>query len=83
MLAVTDPRAAIDFYERAFNATIDWHLDRVIAGMRIDGAPFFLAEQSPQYGTRGPSAAGFTTVRIDRRPRRRSPPGSRRRSDEP
>jgi PhnB protein len=65
MLAVTDPRAAIDFYERAFNATIDWHLDRVIAGMRIDGAPFFLAEQSPQYGTRGPSAAGFTTVRIE------------------
>jgi PhnB protein len=65
MLAVTDPRAAIAFYQRAFNATIDWHLDHVIAGMRIDGAPFFLAEHSPEFGTRGPSAAGFTTVRIE------------------
>jgi PhnB protein len=65
MLAVTDPSAAIDFYQRAFNATVDWHLDRVIAGLRIDGAQFFLAEESPEYGTRGPSSAGCTTVRIE------------------
>ena len=65
MLAVTNPGAAIDFYQRAFNATIDWHLDRVIAGMRIDGAQFFLADESPEYGTRGPLIAGFTTVRIE------------------
>src|SRR5262249_10891462 len=50
---------------RAFGATIDWHLDRVIAGMQIDGAPFYLADESPQFGTRGPSSAGFTTVRIE------------------
>ena len=65
MLAVTDPGAAIDFYQRAFGASVDWHLDRVIAGMRIDSAPFYLADQSPEFGTRGPSSAGFTTVRIE------------------
>jgi len=65
MLAVSDPGAAIEFYERAFGAAIDWHLDRVIAGMRIDGAPFYLAHESPEYGTRGPSSTGHTTVRIE------------------
>jgi PhnB protein len=65
MLAVNDPGAAIDFYQRAFGATVDWHLDRVIAGMRIDEAQFFLADESPESGTRGPLAAGFTTVRIE------------------
>lgn len=29
------------------------------------GAEFFLACEAPAYGTRGPSAAGFTTVRIE------------------
>jgi len=65
MLAVTNPSAAIDFYQRAFNATMDWNLDRVIAGFRIDDARFFLAEESPDFGTRAPLPAGFTTVRIE------------------
>jgi len=65
MLAVTNPDAAIDFYQRAFNATMDWHLDRVIVGFRIDDARFFLAEESPEFGTRAPLPAGFTTVRIE------------------
>ena len=65
MLAVTDAKSAIDFYKAAFGATILWHLDHSIAGLSIDGAQFFLADESPQYGTRGPSSAGFTTVRIE------------------
>jgi PhnB protein len=65
MLAVNDPKAAIAFYERAFGATIRWHLDHALAGLSIGGAEFFLAHESPQYGTRSPSFAGFTTVRIE------------------
>ena len=66
MLAVTDGNAAIEFYKAAFGATLLWHLDggHVVAGLEIDGAPFFLASESPPH-TRGPSSAGFTTVRIE------------------
>src|SRR6478735_2533533 len=67
MLAVSDGNAAIDFYKAAFGATLLWHLDggHVVAGLSIDGAPFFLASESPPHGTRSPDSAGFTTVRIE------------------
>jgi PhnB protein len=67
MLAVGNGTAAIEFYKAAFGATVVWHLDggHVVAGLSIDGAPFFLADESPDYGTRGPASVGFTTVRIE------------------
>ena len=67
MLAVSDGHAAIEFYQAAFDATVLWHLNRghVVAGLSIDGAALFLATESPPHGTRGPSTAGFTTVRIE------------------
>ena len=37
MLAVNDPKAAIAFYERAFGATIRWHLDHAV-DLRCRGA---------------------------------------------
>ena len=67
MLAVGDADAAIAFYQAAFGATVSWRLGdgHVVAGLDIDGAPFFLATESPENGTRGPSSAGCTTVRIE------------------
>jgi PhnB protein len=67
MLAVTDADAAIAFYHRAFGATVRWRLGdgHVVAGLDIGGAEFFLATESPDNGTRGPSSAGCTTVRIE------------------
>jgi PhnB protein len=67
MLAVTNGDAAIKFYKAAFSATVLWSLgdDHVVAGLSINGAEFFLATESPQYGTRSPYSAGFTTVRIE------------------
>ncbi len=65
MLAVGDGKAAIEFYKAAFGATLLWHLDGAVAGLSIDGANFFLAQQSPPHGTRSPASAGFTTVRIE------------------
>ena len=67
MLAVSDGNAAIAFYQAAFGATLLWHLNggHVVAGLSIDGAQFFLASESPQYGTRSPASVDFTTVRIE------------------
>ena len=67
MLAVSDGNAAIRFYETAFDATLLWRLgdDHVVAGLSINGARFFLASESPSYGTRAPATVGFTTVRIE------------------
>lgn len=68
MLAVSDGNAAMDFYTRAFGATVRWFLDgggHIVAELDVDGARFFLAHESPPHGTRSPSTAGFTTVRIE------------------
>jgi uncharacterized glyoxalase superfamily protein PhnB len=68
MLAVTDGSAAIEFYKAAFGAQLLWKLGDgadIVAGLSIDGAPFFLAYHAPEYGTRAPSSVGFTTVRIE------------------
>lgn len=65
MLAVSDGKAAIEFYKSAFAATLLWSLDDAVAGLSIHGAPFFLAHESPPHGTRSPASAGFTTVRIE------------------
>lgn len=68
MLAVSDGNAAIGFYKAAFGAELLWHLNgggHVVAGLSIDGAKFFLAQESPPHGTRGPASVGFTTVRIE------------------
>jgi PhnB protein len=68
MLAVSDGNAAIDFYKAAFGAELLWHLGgggKVVAGLSIGGAKFFLAHESPPHGTRAPASVGFTTVRIE------------------
>src|SRR5215472_8023619 len=65
MLAVGDGNAAIEFYKAAFGAALLWRLDGGVAGLSVDGANFFLAEESPPHGTRGLASAGFTTVRIE------------------
>jgi uncharacterized glyoxalase superfamily protein PhnB len=67
MLAVSNGPAAIEYYRSAFGAKLLWQLGEqdVVAGLEIGGAKFFLAQDAPEYGTRGPASAGFTTVRIE------------------
>lgn len=68
MLAVRGGREAIEFYKSAFGAVEKWRIDagdNVIAGLEIDGAEFFLADETPDRGTRGPSSIDATTVRIE------------------
>ena len=56
MLAVSDGNAAIAFYQAAFGAMVLWDLDGAVAGLSIDGAPLFLAQESPPHGTRSPAS---------------------------
>jgi PhnB protein len=67
MLAVSDGHAAIKFYQAAFGAELLWHLGdgHIVAGLSVNGAKFFLAHEEPDYGTKSPDSAGFTTVRIE------------------
>jgi uncharacterized glyoxalase superfamily protein PhnB len=65
MLAVKNGHAAIEFYVRAFGASELWRIEGgAVAGLEIDGAPFFLAQEfTPK--TVAPLNAGHTTVRIE------------------
>jgi PhnB protein len=68
MLAVRNGTEAIEYYKNAFGAIELWRIESngsVVAGLVIDGANFFLAEESPSNGTSGPDSIGTTTVRIE------------------
>jgi len=66
-LAVTEGNAAVEFYENAFGGKLLCKPGgkEVVAGCRFGGARFFLAHEAPEYGTRRPMLAGFTTVRVE------------------
>ena len=67
MLAVNDGNAAIEFYKAAFGAILLWQIEgeHTVAGLSVEGTKFFLATEALEWGTQGPAAAGFTTVRIE------------------
>lgn len=63
MLAVQDTPAAIAWYMKALGAKVLWSMGSV-AGLEIEGAPFFLHE--PVEGRfENPKVLGTTTVRIE------------------
>jgi uncharacterized glyoxalase superfamily protein PhnB len=63
MLAVPDVPEAVEWYKRAMGATVLWSLGSV-AGLVIEGAPFFLAEPA-RNGWNSPKEIGTTTVRVE------------------
>jgi len=63
MLAVPDVSEAVQWYKRAMGATVLWSLGSV-AGLEIEGAPFFLAEPA-RNGWNSPKEIGTTTVRVE------------------
>jgi uncharacterized glyoxalase superfamily protein PhnB len=65
MLAVPDGPAAIDWYKRALGARELWRIGRgEVAGLEIEGAPFFLA-QPAKNRWQSPMEIGTTTVRVE------------------
>jgi uncharacterized glyoxalase superfamily protein PhnB len=65
MLIVPDADAAIAWYTEALGAQTTWDLGGV-AGLHVDGAPFFLHEVNPDKPAEtSPDRAGATSVRIE------------------
>jgi uncharacterized glyoxalase superfamily protein PhnB len=65
MLIVPDAPRAIDWYTTALGARELWNLGSV-AGLELDGAPFFLHEVNPLNPTEtSPEQAGATSARIE------------------
>jgi PhnB protein len=63
MLAVPDTPAAVEWYKEALGAELLWSLGSV-AGLQVDGAPFFLHEPVKS-GFESPQAIRATTVRVE------------------
>jgi PhnB protein len=65
MLIVADAEAAVAWYKDALGAEELWNLGGV-AGLRINGAPFFLHEVNPKNPAEdSPSEIGVTSTRIE------------------
>ena len=59
---------AVAFYKKAFNATEVYHLEdpdgNVVSRLSIDGAEFWLGDESPEHSNFSPDALGGGTVRM-------------------
>jgi uncharacterized glyoxalase superfamily protein PhnB len=65
MLIVPDAEAAVAWYKGALGATELWNLGGV-AGLEINGAPFFLHEVNPNNPAEdSPDRLGVTSTRIE------------------
>ena len=68
MLSVRNGAKAVDFYKAAFEATELFHIENdkgeVVAQLSIEGAEFWLADESPQHKNFSPESLGGSTTRI-------------------
>lgn len=69
MLSVRDGKNAVDFYKKAFGANELWRIEdkagEIVAGLSVDGAQFFLADESPEHSNFSPESLGGSSVRIE------------------
>lgn len=65
-LSVRDSAPAVDFYKSAFGATELFRLegDGVVARLSVEGAEFWLSDESPENFNFSPQTLGGSTVRI-------------------
>jgi len=68
MLSVRRGAEAVEFYKSAFATDVVYRIDApdgaVVARLSIDGAEFWLADESPEYKNFSPETLGGGTVRI-------------------
>jgi PhnB protein len=68
MLSVRNGVAALAFYERAFGAEERFRIDSdsgaVVARLSVDGAEFWVADESPEHSNYSPASLGGGTVRM-------------------
>ena len=66
-LSVRDSLRALEFYKAAFGATEAFRLDSpggVLAKLSVDGAEFWMADESPDDGNFSPESLGGGSVRM-------------------
>ena len=63
-LAVRRWADAVEFYTRAFGAVELYRLDGGIAQLAVDGAAFWVAEESPAHQNFSPESLGGCSVRM-------------------
>jgi PhnB protein len=66
-LSVRNAAQAVDFYKSAFAATEVYRLDAgggVVAKLSIDGAEFWVSDESPEHGNYSPESLSGGTVRM-------------------
>jgi PhnB protein len=67
-LSVRNSARALDLYKSAFGATEAYRLDTpdggVVAKLSVDGAEFWLSDESPRHGNFSPESLGGGSVRI-------------------
>jgi PhnB protein len=67
-LSLRDGRRAVEFYKNAFGAIevfrIDGDDESVVARMSIDGAEFWLSDESPEHQNFSPQTLGGGSVRM-------------------
>ncbi len=67
-LSVRNSARALDFYKSAFAATEAYRLDgpggSVVARLSVEGAEFWLGDESPEHGNFSPESLGGSSVRI-------------------
>src|ERR1700722_15667675 len=67
-LSVRNSAQAVEFYKLAFDAREVFRLDGgekgVVARLSVDGAEFWLSDESPEHGNFSPESLGGGTVRM-------------------
>lgn len=67
-LSVRNGKAAVAFYQKAFGATELFHLESpdgaVVSQLSVDGATFWLSDESPEHGNFSPETLKGGTVRM-------------------
>jgi PhnB protein len=67
-LSVRNGARAVDFYKSAFGASEVFRLEApdgaVVATLSVDGAEFWLSDESPEHGNFSPQSLGGGTVRM-------------------
>ena len=67
-LSVRNSAQAVEFYKAAFGATEAYRMEdpggAVVAKLSVDGAEFWLADESPEHADFSPQTLGGGTVRI-------------------
>ena len=67
-LSVKNSAAAVAFYKAAFGATESFRLEdpdgAIVARLSIEGAEFWLSDESPEHGNFSPATVGGGTVKM-------------------